>query len=67
MNMDNLAHIRMEYFSFFLCIQDNQFYTRFVSSVLMAAEMVGSAAAQEAVNHVLSRIKEGYAGKSDAK
>jgi hypothetical protein len=33
----------------------------------MAAEMVGSAVAQEAVNEVLSRIKEGYAEKSDAK
>jgi hypothetical protein len=33
----------------------------------MAAEIVGSAVAQEAVNHVLSRIKEGYAEKSDAK
>jgi hypothetical protein len=33
----------------------------------MAAEMVGSAVAQEAVNQVLSRIKEGYAEKSDAK
>ncbi|CAD6253303.1 unnamed protein product [Miscanthus lutarioriparius] len=29
--------------------------------------MVGSAVAQEAVNEVLSRIKEGYAEKSDAK
>ena len=33
----------------------------------MAAEMVGSAVAQEAVNEVLSRIKEGYAEKSDTK
>ncbi|KAG0530442.1 hypothetical protein BDA96_05G186800 [Sorghum bicolor] len=33
----------------------------------MAAEMVGSAVAQEAVNKVLSRIKEGYVEKSDAK
>ena len=33
----------------------------------MAAEMVGSAVAQETVNEVLSRIKEGYAEKSDAK
>ncbi|XP_066342721.1 uncharacterized protein [Miscanthus floridulus] len=33
----------------------------------MAAEMVSSALAQEAVNEVLSRIKEGYAEKSDAK
>jgi hypothetical protein len=57
----------MEYFSFFLCIQDNQFYTRFVSLVNFVYQQVGSAAAQEAVNHVLSRIKEGYAGKSDAK
>jgi hypothetical protein len=32
----------------------------------MAAEMVGSAVAQEAVIEVLSRIKEGYAEKSDA-
>ena len=32
----------------------------------MAAEMVGSAVAQETVNEVLSRIKEGYAEKSDA-
>ena len=33
----------------------------------MAADMVGSAVAQEAVNEVLSRIKEGNAEKSDAK
>ena len=33
----------------------------------MAAEIVSSALAQEAVNEVLSRIKEGYAEKSDAK
>jgi hypothetical protein len=33
----------------------------------MAAEIVGSAVAQEVVNHVLSRIKEGYAEMSDAK
>ena len=33
----------------------------------MAAEMVSSAVAQEAVNKVLSRIKEGYVEKSDAK
>jgi len=34
----------------------------------MAAEMVSSAVAQEAVNEVLSRIKEGYQeDKSDAK
>ena len=33
----------------------------------MAAEMVSSAVAQEAVNQVLSRLKEGYQEKSDAK
>ena len=33
----------------------------------MAVEMVSCAVAQEAVNEVLSRIKEGYAEKSDAK
>jgi hypothetical protein len=33
----------------------------------MAVEMVSSAVAQEALNEVLSRIKEGYAEKSDAK
>ncbi|XP_066335516.1 uncharacterized protein [Miscanthus floridulus] len=33
----------------------------------MAAEMVSSAVVQEAVNQVLSRIKEGYQDKSDAK
>ena len=33
----------------------------------MAAEMVSSAVAQEAVNQILSRIKEGYQDNSDAK
>jgi len=33
----------------------------------MAAEMVSSAVAQEAVKQVLSRLKEGYQEKSDAK
>ena len=33
----------------------------------MAAEMVSSAVAQEAVNQVLSRIKDGCHHKSDAK
>jgi hypothetical protein len=33
----------------------------------MAAEMVSSAVAQDAVNQVLSRIKEAYQEKSDAK
>ncbi|EES10033.1 uncharacterized protein LOC8062690 isoform X2 [Sorghum bicolor] len=33
----------------------------------MAAELVGSVVAQEAVNQILSRIKEGYQDKSDAK
>ena len=33
----------------------------------MAAQMVSSAVAQEAVNQILSRIKEGYQDKSDAK
>jgi hypothetical protein len=33
----------------------------------MAAEMVSSAVAQVVVNQVLSRIKEGYQDKSDAK
>ena len=33
----------------------------------MAGEMVSSAVAQEAVNQVLSRIKEGYQDTSDAK
>jgi len=33
----------------------------------MVAEMVSSAVAQEAVNQVLSRLKEGYQEKSDAK
>ena len=46
-------------------MQDNRFY-RLLWSVLMAAEMIGCAVAQEAVNEVLSRIKEGYAEKSDA-
>jgi len=35
--------------------------------MLMAAQMVSSAVAQEAVNQVLSRLKEGYQEKSDAK
>jgi len=33
----------------------------------MAAELVGSVVAQEAVNQILSRIKEGHQDKSDAK
>jgi len=67
MNRDNLAQKCMEYFSFFLCIQDNRFYSRFVWTILMAAEMVSSAVAQEAVIQILSRIKEGCQDKSDAK
>jgi hypothetical protein len=54
-------------FFFLLCVQDNRFYRRFVRSILMAAEMVSSAVAQEAVNQVLSRIKDGCQHKSDAK